>query len=133
LRILIADDNLLVRRGIALLLSQENDWSICGEAANADEVLRLAEELHPEIVLLDVSMPGMDGLEITRRLKQRLPQVKVLIISQHDPNHLRPLSLEAGAEECIDKARLATDLLPALGKIAAQTREEDGANSCKNP
>jgi two-component system response regulator NreC len=120
LQILIADDNQMVRRGISLLLSQERDWSICGEASNAEEILRLAGELHPEIVLLDVSMPGMDGLGITRALKQRLPDTKILIISQHDPHHLRPFSIEAGAEGCVDKARLATDLLPAIRKITAQ-------------
>ena len=120
MQILIADDNQMVRRGISLLLSQERDWSICGEASNAEEVLGLSGELHPEIVLLDVSMPGMDGLGITRVLKQRLPDTKILIISQHDPHHLRRFSIEAGAEGCVDKARLATDLLPAIRTITAQ-------------
>jgi len=121
LQILIADDNAMVRRGIALLLSHEQEWPVCGEAANAEEVLQLAGEKRPAIVLLDVSMPGMDGLEITRRLKQQLPDTKIVIISQHDPHHLRPLALEAGAVECIDKARLATDLLPAIRKITAES------------
>jgi len=120
LRILLADDNEMVRRGIALLLSQESGWSVCGEATNSDEVLNQAETLRPELILLDVSMPGIDGLEITRRLKHRLPDTQVIIISQHDPHQLRPLALEAGAAECIDKARLATDLLPAIRKFAAQ-------------
>ena len=80
--------------------------------------MAMAEELHPDAILLDVSMPSIDGLATTRVLRQRLPAMKVLIISQHDPHHLRPLALEAGAVECIDKSRLATDLLPALRKIA---------------
>ena len=121
LEILIADDNQLVRRGIARLLSQEKDWSVCGEAANAEEVLQLAINLHPGIVLLDVSMPGVDGLGVARLLKRRLPDTKVLIISQHDPQHLGPLALEAGAAGCLDKARLATDLLSTIRKIATQT------------
>jgi DNA-binding NarL/FixJ family response regulator len=123
----------MVRRGIALLLSQENSWSVCGEATTSEEVLKRAEELHPELILLDVSMPGIDGLETTRRLKQRLPETKVLIISQHDPHHLRPLSLEAGAAECIDKSRLASDLLPAIRKIALQMRDASGSESLKKP
>jgi DNA-binding NarL/FixJ family response regulator len=110
----------MVRHGIALLLAQEKDWSVCGEASNSEEALKRAEELRPDVILLDVSMPSIDGLETTRLLMRRLPDSKVLIISQHDPHHLRPLSLEAGAVECIDKARLATDLLPVLRKIAAQ-------------
>ena len=79
---------------------------------------------YPEIILLDMSMPGIDGLEITRWLKQRHPDSKALIISQHDPHYLRPLALEAGAVECIDKATLASDLLPAIRKITSPSRRE---------
>ena len=122
MRILLADDNQPVRRGIAMLLSQEKSWTVCGEASNSAEVLTLAEELRPDAILLDVSMPGIHGLETTRALRQRLPETRVLIISQHDPHHLRPLALEAGAVECIDKSRLATDLLPALREIAGRGR-----------
>jgi DNA-binding NarL/FixJ family response regulator len=132
LRILIADDNEMVRRGIALLLSQESGWSVCGEATNSDEVLNRAEALRPELVLLDVSMPGIDGLQVTHRLKHRLPHTQFIIISQHDPHQLRPLALEAGAAECIDKARLATDLLPAIRKIAAQKPGSGGTDGGSN-
>jgi DNA-binding NarL/FixJ family response regulator len=119
LRILIADDNHMVRRGIVMLLSQENSWSVAGEASNSAEVLQLAEQLRPDVILLDVSMPNIDGLELTRRLAQRLADTKVVIVSQYEPRHLRPLALAAGAVGCIDKSRLANDLLPALRKITA--------------
>ena len=65
MRILIAHDHETVRRGVALLLSQEKSWSVCGEAPNSEEVLKQAEELHPDVILLDVSPPSIDGLETT--------------------------------------------------------------------
>jgi two-component system response regulator NreC len=117
MRILIADDNQLVRRGIAGLLSGENTCEICGEASNADETLQKADELRPDLILLDVSMPGTDGLNTAQLLKQKFPALKILIISQHDPKQLLPRSLEAGAHGCIDKARISTDLLPTLKKF----------------
>jgi DNA-binding NarL/FixJ family response regulator len=114
MRILIADDNALVRRGIASLLSGENELEVCGEAADANETLRKADELRPSLILLDVSMPGMNGLNTARLLKENFPELKILIISQHDSKQLLPRSLEVGANGCIDKARLAVDLLPTL-------------------
>jgi two-component system response regulator NreC len=117
MRILIADDNELVRRGIARLLSVDKELEICGEASNSSETLQKADELVPDLILLDISMPGMNGLNTAQLLRQKLPALKILIISQHDSSQLLPRSLEAGAHGCIDKARIATDLLPALRKF----------------
>jgi two-component system response regulator NreC len=114
MRILIADDNQLVRRGIAGLLAQENDLEVCGEAADSGEAIAKASNLHPDLVLLDVSMPGANGLETTRVLKQEFPQTQILIITQHDPKQVLPRSLELGASGCVDKARLGMDLVPAI-------------------
>jgi DNA-binding NarL/FixJ family response regulator len=119
MRILIADDNAMVRRGIAALVSGEEDCEICGEASNGEETLQLASDLHPDVILIDVSMPGSNGLDTARALKQRLPDCKVLVISQHDPHHLLPVALEAGAVGCLDKSRIATDLLPALRALGS--------------
>lgn len=116
MRILIADDNQPIRRGIGALLSSNGRYEVCGEATDASETLHKAEELRPDLILLDVSMPGMSGLQIAQLLKQKLPETKVLIVSHHDPKHLLPRSLEAGAIGCIDKSRLATDLLSVLAK-----------------
>jgi DNA-binding NarL/FixJ family response regulator len=117
-RILIADDNRLVRRGIAGLLSNEKTWEVCGEAADACETIQKVCDLRPDVVLLDVSMPDRNGLDTTRVLRQKAPEVQVLIISQHDASQLLPRSLEAGAIGCVDKARIATDLLPALRNLS---------------
>src|SRR5579864_8181429 len=114
MRILLADDNQFVRRGIAALLAQQDGWELCAEASNSQEAIEKASELHPDLVLLDVSMPGGNGLETTRVLKQRFPQTTILIITQHDPRPMLPRALEVGASGCVDKARLALDLLPAI-------------------
>lgn len=119
MRILIADDHQLVRRGIAGMLSRETNWEICGEASDAKETLEKAAELKPDVVLLDVSMPDANGLETARLLRQQVPSVKILIMSQNDPHHFLLPSLEAGAQACVDKARIATDLVPAIRRVAA--------------
>src|ERR1700687_3221965 len=96
--ILIADDNDAVRRGVVGLLSSETNWKVCGEARDGSEALQKARELLPDLILLDVSMPGMNGLEVARLLRQDLPEAKILVMSQHDPNHLLPSVGEAGGE-----------------------------------
>jgi two-component system, NarL family, response regulator NreC len=117
MKILIADDNQLVRRGIAGLLSREKDMEVCAEASDASETVQKADELRPDLVLLDVSMPGMNGLKIAQLLREKIPALKILIISQYDPELLLPRSLEVGADGCIDKGRMATDLLPTIRNV----------------
>lgn len=117
MRVLIADDNALIRRGVAGLLSADKDIVVCGEASDSAETLKKADELKPDLVLLDVSMPGNNGLQTAQLLSQRLPSLKILIVSQHDPNQLLPRSLEAGAHGCIDKGRIATDLLLTVRRL----------------
>jgi len=112
MRILIADDNLLVRQGVRKLLSAEPTWQVCGEAKNGAETLELARALVPDLLLLDMSMPGgMGGLEVTRAIRQTGQHLKIVIMSQHDPVHLLPRALEAGADGCVEKARMACDLV----------------------
>jgi DNA-binding NarL/FixJ family response regulator len=117
MRILIADDNDMVRLGVTEILSSEANWEICGEARDGSEVLRKARELLPDLILLDISMPGTNGFEAARLLCQEVPAVKILIISQHDPIQLLPRIIQAGALGCVDKGRLSTDLLPSIKRI----------------
>ena len=117
MRILIADDNHLVRMGIRRILSSQSNHEVCGEASDGTEVLRLAHVLLPELVLLDVSMPGSGGLQVARILRRDLPQVKVVIMSQHDPSYLSSHVTEAGAHGCIDKSHLDSDLAATIEKI----------------
>ena len=116
IRVLIVDDNHAVRRGISGVLPI-GELQVCGEAENGMEALQKAPELLPDLVLLDISMPGWDGLETCRRLRETSSQIKILILSQHDPAHLLPRALDAGADGCIDKSRLGTDLLPAIRNL----------------
>ena len=117
MRIFIADDSDLVRRGVAGILSDDTSLEICGEAKDGSEAIQKAAECVPDLILLDISMPGLNGLEVARRLSRELPAAKILVMSQHDPIHLLPRALEAGADGCIDKARLAVDLLTAIDDI----------------
>ncbi len=117
MRILIADDNDAVRRGVVGILSSETGWQVCGEARDGAEALQKARELLPDLILLDVSMPGMNGLEAARLLRQELPEVKILVISQHDPIHLLPSVVDAGGDACVDKGRLGTDLVASIKGI----------------
>ena len=117
MRILIADDNALIRRGLRELLSSETSWEVCGEAANGSETLLKAREFQPDLILLDISMPGMNGLQIARLLRQQVPEAKILVVSQHDPVHLLPRVMEAGAHACVDKSRLDPDLVVTIQRM----------------
>lgn len=119
MRILIADDSESVRRGVRNILAMSTTWEICGEAEDGSEAIQCATDLLPDVVLLDVSMPGMSGLQVARILREKVPTVKIVVMSQHDPALLLPRALEAGAQACIDKSRLAIDLVPTIERIQA--------------
>ena len=117
MRILIADDSEIVRRGITALLSSARTCTICGEAANGADTLQKSRELQPDLVLLDVNLPDANGLEIARHLRADFPQIKILVISQHDPVPLLPRAIESGANACLDKGRLGVDLLSTIERM----------------
>ena len=117
MRILIADDNAWIRRGVMNILAPVPHWEVCGEAKDGTEAVQRAAELLPDLVLLDVSMPGLNGLDVARLLREKVPTAKILIMSQHDPAVLLPRALEAGAHACVDKGRLARDLIPTIERV----------------
>ena len=119
MRILIADDNERIRRALKEIISSETHSEVCGEAADGEMALRLARELRPDLVLLDVSMPGLGGLEVARMLRHESPEIKIIIMSQHDPRQLLPRAIEAGAHACVDKGRLNPDLFTTMKGIDA--------------
>ena len=117
MRILIADDNEWVRHGVMNILASMADWQVCGEAKDGPEAVQKAAELLPDLILLDVSMPGLGGLEVARVLREKVPATKILMMSQHDPAVLLPRAIEAGAHGCVDKSRLSTDLCPNIASV----------------
>jgi DNA-binding NarL/FixJ family response regulator len=84
IRVLLADDHALFRRGVASLLAAESDFEVAGEAANGQQALEMARELMPDVILMDISMPVLDGLEATRRIKAEIPYVRIVILTVSD-------------------------------------------------
>jgi DNA-binding NarL/FixJ family response regulator len=122
MRILVADDSDTVRRGIVGLLAAEKSFEVCGEVANGADCLLRARELRPELVLLDISMPGLNGLEVASQLRREFPDLKILILSHHDPAVMEASTRTAGADGCIDKGRLGTELLPKVRTLLAEPK-----------
>jgi len=114
LKILVADDHELMRRGVRSLLEAEAGWRVIGEASNGQELLKKAQELKPDIVVLDVGMPLLNGLEASRRLRKILPEVKILILSMHDSEQMARAVLDAGARGYVTKADTSRDLVLAV-------------------
>jgi DNA-binding NarL/FixJ family response regulator len=118
MRILIVDDNERIRRGVLAILASKKNWNVCGEARDGMEAMRKARELLPDLILLDISMPGLNGLEAARLLRQEITHTKILLMSQYDPIPLLPGAIQAGANGCVDKSRLGTDLLSSIERIS---------------
>jgi len=112
--ILIVDDHAAVRAGLKQLISSRPGWLILGEAADGEEAVCQAMQLRPSAIVMDISMPKMDGLEATRRIREHLPDTEVLIVSQHDSQQVVREAQRAGARGFVLKSHLSADLLPAL-------------------
>jgi DNA-binding NarL/FixJ family response regulator len=118
MRILIADDHEVVRRGLRELIRTREGWEVCAEANDGVEALLCARELHPDVAVLDVSMPRMDGLAAARRLHEEMPEVAVLLFTMHADEHLPAEALAAGARGIIFKLDAAEQLVSALEAVA---------------
>ncbi|HKD54831.1 MAG TPA: response regulator [Steroidobacteraceae bacterium] len=119
LRILIVDDNDAVRAGIRALLASRTDYAVCGEAVDGLDAIAKAEQLHPDVVLMDISMPHMNGLEATRLLQRDVPDSQVLIVSQNDPVSGRRAAAMVNARGFVSKSELPTELFRQIDDIAA--------------
>jgi two-component system response regulator NreC len=117
MRILVVDDNERVRRGVMNILASRTDWQLCGEATDGMEAIQKACELQPDLILLDLSMPRLNGLETARILRREIAGAKILILSQHDAVKLLPEAIQAGADGCVDKSLLGTDLLCSIDRV----------------
>ena len=118
LRILIADDHEVLRRGLLALLEQHADWHVIGEASNGREAVKLALKTRPNVALLDLFMPEMNGLEVTRAIKKELPNTEVLIFTVHESEDLVRDVLAAGARGYLLKTELTHNIVAAIESLA---------------
>jgi DNA-binding NarL/FixJ family response regulator len=119
LRILLADDHAIVRQGLKLLIDSQPEMNVIGEAADGDAVVAKAQALRPDVVLMDISMPGTNGLAATRALKQRQPGIVVLVLTRHDDETYLQELLRAGASGYVLKQSPPPQLLQAIRAVAA--------------
>ncbi len=118
IKILLADDHSLVRQGFSMILSAQSDMQIVGEASNGREAVELAEKLHPDVVVMDVTMPELNGIEATRRIAESAPRTRVLALSMHkDSVYVREI-LRAGARGYLLKDSADADLIAAVRSVA---------------
>jgi two-component system, NarL family, response regulator NreC len=118
LRILVVDDHDVVRQGVRLILNARADWEICGEAENGTEALRKEKELRPDIIVLDVTMPGKDGLEVAAELRSRKSPSKIVVLTMHDSRELAAAVKEVGAKGYVVKSHAAQDLITAIESVS---------------
>ena len=118
LQILIADDHDVVRKGLRMLIEERPGWIVCAEARSGREAVTLAAEHQPDIVVLDVSMPDLNGLEATRLIRKADPKSEVLVITHHDSDEMAAQVLEAGARGYVLKSDSDQDLVHAIDALS---------------
>jgi two-component system, NarL family, response regulator NreC len=119
LRILLGDDHTLVRQGLRKILEEQPDWEVVAEASDGREVVRQALALEPDVVILDIGMPLLNGIEASRQIARRLPNVNILILSMHAEEAYITQAMKAGARGYLLKDSADTDLIRAIGAIAS--------------
>src|SRR4030042_946051 len=117
IRVLIVDDHSILREGIRALLALQDDIEIVGEAADGREAVDKARQLEPDVILMDVAMPLMDGLEATRRIRKENPKAKILILTQYDNKEYVLSSIKSGASGCVPKRAVASELVSAIRAV----------------
>jgi DNA-binding NarL/FixJ family response regulator len=116
-RILIADDHEVVRRGVRVLLESRPGWRVVGEALNGRDALAKAKQLKPDVVILDISMPELNGMEATRQIVKAVPNTEVLILTMHESEELVRRMVDAGARGYVSKADVGRSLLEAVDAV----------------
>jgi PAS domain S-box-containing protein len=117
MRVLVVDDHEFVRRGVRSLLLSQSNYEVCGEAVDGQDALEKARELKPDVIVMDVSMPKLNGLEATRLIRSMLPDSEVLILSQHESSQMLKEAVKAGARGYVVKSSISKDLLTALADV----------------
>jgi two-component system, NarL family, response regulator NreC len=117
LRVLMVDDNESIRRSMCQLLQSQADIEVICEAVDGDEAIKKTREHRPDVVLMDVTMPKMNGLEAAEVLKQEFPSIPIIIVSQHESRGFKWAAIAAGVSGYVLKSDAARDLIPELRKI----------------
>lgn len=120
IRVLVVDDHAILRDGIRSLLESQEDVIVVGEADNGKDAIEFVRQVQPDVVLMDISMPGMNGLETTHIIKEQFPKVKVIILTQHDSREYIAPALQAGAAGYVLKRSGRRELLNALRQVQEQ-------------
>jgi DNA-binding NarL/FixJ family response regulator len=119
-RVLIVDDHAFIRRGVQTILHPFPEWELCGEADNGNDAIRMAEELKPEVIIMDLSMPGLNGIEATRAIRKTQPGVKIVLLTLHESAELVRSAFRAGARGYLLKTDAEQELVKALIVVTAQ-------------
>ncbi len=117
IKILIADDHKILREGLKMLLKENNNFEIIGEAANGREAVSKVKKLDPDVVVMDIAMPGLNGIEATRRIHRYSSQIKIIILSMHASKEYVIEAIRAGAMAYLKKETAAKDLVHAIDKV----------------
>lgn len=119
-RVIVVDDHAVIRRGVQGILHSFPEWELCGEAENGEEGVKLAQSVKPEVVIMDVSMPGLNGLEATRIIHQLLPDTKILLLTLHSSTELVRSAFRAGARGYVLKSDAEQELVRALNIVLGE-------------
>jgi DNA-binding NarL/FixJ family response regulator len=122
LRILLADDHDLTRAGLRYLLEKQKDWTVCGEAANGRIAVEQAEELKPDLAILDMTMPELNGVEATCEILKKFPCTKILIYTMHETERIIVDALEAGASGIVLKSDAGENMVQAVESVTKGRR-----------
>ncbi len=120
-RLVIVDDHEIFRTGVRRVLQSDGHWDVCGEASTGDEAVKLANEVKPEVIVMDVSMPGTNGIQATRSILSALPKTKILLLTWHTSKELVRSGFAAGASGYLLKSDAGRDLIEALETIVDGT------------
>lgn len=118
IRVLVADDHTIIRSGLRLLLERQPGFEVVGEAADGRQAVQLAESAHPDVVMLDIAMPNLNGIEAARQIAEKLPKTKVIILSMHSDEGYVLKALKAGAHGYLLKDSAESDIINAIRAVS---------------
>lgn len=125
LRVLIVDDHPLVRTGLKQLLGQDTAVKVCGEAETVEQALVEIEKHCPHVVLVDLALPGMNGMELIKRIKKHWPGIKIIVVSSFDQGTYGPLAEQCGADRYLNKHEAGDQIIKAIHSVTDQEADEN--------